>query len=57
MSPARVKPYYSKKNGHVHHICSRCTEDNNIEPENKASGTGGLPVCRKCREPVAKRVC
>ena len=42
---AQVSPFHSKKNPGVYHVCSRCTEGNNIEKENKASGTGGGSLC------------
>lgn len=32
----------------VHHNNSACTEGNNIEAKNKASGTGGHPLCSHC---------
>jgi len=35
-----VPPYYSE-NQDVYHMCGNCTEGNNIEPENRRSGTGG----------------
>lgn len=47
---AKVAPFHSKKPGtKVHHDNNECTEGNNIEPENKASGTGGLPLCERCK--------
>ena len=46
---ARVSPFHSKKNPGVYHVCSKCTEGNNIERENKASGTGGGTLCQTCR--------
>lgn len=47
---AKVAPFHSKKPGTtVHHNDTRCTEGNNIEPGNKASGTGGLPLCSHCK--------
>ncbi|WP_176985307.1 hypothetical protein [Asanoa ishikariensis] len=32
----------------VHHNETRCNTGNNIEPENRRSGTGGKPLCREC---------
>lgn len=37
---ALVNAFYSIK-GNVHHVCTRCTLGNNIEPENKRNGKGG----------------
>ena len=45
---ARVSPFHSKKNPGVYHICSKCTEGNNIERVNKARGTGGGTLCKRC---------
>lgn len=33
----------------VHHNDNKCTEGNNIESRNRASGTGGHPLCSRCR--------
>lgn len=45
---ATVPAFHSKKHPNVYHTCSNCTEGNNIEKENKVSGTGGLPKCDHC---------
>ena len=45
----KVAPIYSKKTRDVYHNNSKCTERNNIEPENVAQGTGGLPLCKRCK--------
>jgi hypothetical protein len=47
---ARVTPFHSKapNDPKVYHDDSECTEGNNIEPENKVSGTGGYPRCKNC---------
>jgi len=47
---AKVEPFHSTapNDPNVHHNNSDCTEGNNIEPENKASGTGGHPLCSHC---------
>jgi hypothetical protein len=47
---AKVTAFHSKKPGapKVHHNNSSCTEGNNIETQNKASGTGGHPLCSHC---------
>jgi hypothetical protein len=34
----------------VHHNDTRCTEGNNIEQQNKRSGTGGKPLCGHCAQ-------
>lgn len=47
---AKVNPFHSKKPSakQVHHNNDKCTEGNNIEPENKVQGTGGRPLCDHC---------
>ena len=51
----KVNPFHSKKPGtEVYHNNNRCTEGNNIEPENKVPGTGGLRLCESCKERNAK---
>lgn len=45
---SKVAPWHSKKTKDVHHDNSKCTLGNNIEPENRVSGTGGLPKCSQC---------
>ena len=44
---AKVAPFHSIYSD-VHHNNNRCTEGNNIEPENRRSGTGGKPLCNHC---------
>lgn len=46
----KTYPFHSKKQGarNVHHNNTKCTEGNNIETYNKASGTGGRPLCEHC---------
>lgn len=47
---AKVAPFHSKKPGAtVYHDNTNCTEGNNIEKENKVSGTGGRPKCDHCK--------
>ena len=48
---AKVAPFHSKKKSdrNVYHDNSSCTEGNNIEPQNKVSGTGGRPKCEHCQ--------
>lgn len=48
---AKVSPFHSVKettDRKVYHDNSSCTEGNNIEPENKRSGTDGRPKCSRC---------
>lgn len=45
----RTQPWYSIKAMDVHHDNTSCTEGNNIERQNRRSGTGGLPKCGHCR--------
>lgn len=45
----RIAPFHSKLPGtKVHHNNIKCTEGNNIEPENRRAGTGGHPLCDHC---------
>ena len=47
----KVSPFHSKRPGtEVHHDNSKCTEGNNIESYNKKPGTGGHPLCKRCKE-------
>jgi len=48
---AKVDPFHSiaPNDPKVHHDNSSCTEGNNIEPQNKRSGTGGYPLCAHCQ--------
>lgn len=46
---AKVSPFHSSKNPGVYHVCSRCTEGNNIEKQYKKPGTGGGRLCRTCQ--------
>lgn len=54
---AQVSAFHSKKNPGVYHTCSNCTEGNNIERENKASGTGGGTLCQRCAQLRKDRKC
>lgn len=47
---AKVSPFYSKKNPGVYHVCSNCTEGNNIESANRQPGTGGGTKCSRCAD-------
>jgi hypothetical protein len=44
---AKTDPFHSDKRN-VHHNNTNCTEGNNIEKENRRSGTGGKPLCKNC---------
>jgi len=46
-----VSPFHSKRVGtDKHHDNNGCTEGNNIESYNRVDGTGGHPLCKRCRE-------
>jgi hypothetical protein len=45
---AKVDPFHSKVTLDVHHNNSSCEVGDNIQPENKVAGTGGLPLCKTC---------
>jgi len=47
---AKVAPFHSVKlnTKNVHHNNDKCTEGNNIEVQNKRSGTAGRPLCEHC---------
>jgi len=44
---SKVSPWHSIKQP-VHHDNTNCNTGNNIETENKRSGTGGKPLCIEC---------
>ena len=45
------KPYHSKRPGiEVYHNRDKCTEGNNIESRNRAPGTGGKRLCKRCKK-------
>lgn len=47
---AKVAAFHSKLSGtSVYHDNNQCTEGNNIEAKNRASGTGGRPKCDHCK--------
>jgi len=47
---SKVPPFHSTEPGiEVYHNSNRCTEGNNIESRNWASGTGGKRLCDHCR--------
>lgn len=48
---SKVSAYHStKSNIAVYHNSNLCTEGNNIERRNLASGTGGKRLCKHCRK-------
>lgn len=48
---SKTAPTYSVKlnTPKVYHDNNKCTERNNIEPENVRSGTDNRPICDHCR--------
>lgn len=54
---ARVAPFHSSKNPGVYHVCSNCTEGNNIEKEYKTPGEGGGRLCSNCQELITSGKC
>ena len=54
---ARVTPFHSKKNPGKYHVCSNCTEGNNIEHQYRAPGTGGGTLCSNCQDLINKGKC
>ena len=47
----KVNPFHSKlPETEVYHNNNECTEGDNIQPENRVSGTGGHRLCSGCRE-------
>jgi len=48
---SQVAPFHSSRPGTaVHHNNNKCTEGNNIESYNRKPGTGGFPLCERCKE-------
>ena len=56
---ARVSPFYSSKesDGDAYHVCSNCRPGQNILPENKRPGTGGLRSCGYCEYLIEHEGC
>ena len=48
---AKVAPFHSKLtfDEPVYHDNNSCTKGNNIEPQNRVSGTGGRRKCESCQ--------
>jgi hypothetical protein len=46
----KTNPWHSKKESDrkVYHDNTNCTEGNNVEKENRQSGTGNRPRCEHC---------
>jgi hypothetical protein len=49
---AKVAPFHSvlETDRQVYHDNDECTEGNNIEAENRRSGTDGRPRCENCKD-------
>jgi len=47
----KTDPWHSIKpsDRRVHHNNTKCTEGDNIQPENRRAGTGGYPLCEHCK--------
>lgn len=45
-------PWHSSR-GTVHHTAPACSLGNNVEPENRVEGDGGLPLCSECKRLLA----
>ena len=46
----KVRPFHSKKNSGVYHICTKCAVGKKIARENKALGTGEGTLCQRCEK-------
>ena len=53
---ARVPSWHSIKQS-VYHVCTNCNTGNNIEVENRRSGTGNKPLCKECDGLIANKGC
>ena len=49
---ARVAPFRSGVARNVHRVRSNCTVGDTIQRENRVSGTGGLPMCKRRTDPL-----
>lgn len=54
---ATVPAFHSTKNPGKYHVCSTCTEGNNIESQYRKAGTGGGTLCKNCQERTSKGTC
>ncbi len=52
---SKVAPFHSCKNRGVYHVCSECTEGNNIETKYKTAGKGGGRLCKACARRMTKK--
>jgi hypothetical protein len=52
---AKVAPFHSSQNPGKYHVCSNCTEGNNIESKYREQGTGGGSLCRS--SPTSQATC
>ena len=50
-------PAFHSVNSPVHHVCSNCTEGNNIELRCKVAGTGSKPLCQTCADRINNGTC
>jgi hypothetical protein len=47
----KTSPWHSKLPGtNRHHDETQCEVGDNIQPENRKTGTGGHPKCHRCKE-------
>jgi len=53
---AEVKPFHSSQNPGKYHICSTCTEGDNIEPKYVVQGKSG-DLCKHCEARVKAGTC
>ncbi len=52
------KSRWFSKNSKVYHVCPKCTEGNNIEPENRRWGDpGNRKLCDRCRARLDNGTC
>ncbi|HWB09847.1 MAG TPA: hypothetical protein VG826_11495 [Pirellulales bacterium] len=54
---AQVSPFHSTQNPGVYHVCSNCTEGNNIEKQYLKQGTGGGSLCVHCAKLQKEKKC
>ena len=54
---AKVAPFHSSQNPGKYHVCSTCTEGNNIEDKYRTPGTGGGVLCKRCSDLQTEAKC
>ncbi len=55
---ARISPWHSDDDDAiVYHECTNCNTGNNIETENRRSGTGGKEQCLECARLIRNNNC